>query len=51
MAAYPLIPDYKPKFYPRTGYVPLGKRCPHGLDRFQCPTCTSARIKSQSGDK
>lgn len=47
---YPLIPDYQPKFYPKRGYVPLGKRCPHGLDKSQCITCTEAREKSK-GDK
>ena len=26
----------------RTGYVPLGKRCPHGLNVSVCPTCVSA---------
>ena len=26
----------------RTGYVPLGKRCPHGLDSSACHTCVAA---------
>ena len=26
----------------RTGYVPLGKRRPHGLDASVCHTCVSA---------
>ena len=27
----------------RSNYVPIGKRCPHGLDNSSCYTCTTAQ--------